>query len=83
MSAAAATATAAATALAVIDPRLALLLRAAAKLELVDAGLEDLGDAFDDIEHSIHLISPCTCEREMVERWERWDRERRQQWRRR
>ena len=66
----------------VIDPRLALLLRAGVKLELVEAGLEDLDHAFDDIERAFHIIWPCHCEREMLDRFERCDREQRQRRRR-
>jgi hypothetical protein len=76
MSAAPATATATATALAVVDPRLVFLLRASTKFTLVEAALQDADEAIDDLEHALHMLRPCTCEREMVERWERWDRER-------
>jgi hypothetical protein len=60
-----------------VDPRLVLLLRAGVKLELVEAGLEDLDHAFDDIERAVHIMSPCHCERKMLDRFARCDREQR------
>jgi hypothetical protein len=63
----------------VIDPRLALLLWAGVKWDLVEAGFEDLDRAFEEIERAIHIMSPCHCEREMLDRFERCDRELRQQ----
>jgi hypothetical protein len=65
-----------------IDPRLVVLLRAAAKLDLVDACLEDLDRAFDDIVDAVLVVEPCACEREMLDRFERYDREQRQRRRR-
>jgi hypothetical protein len=83
-------AAATATGPALVDRRRAFLLRASTKFELVEAALQDADEAIDDLEHALHMLRPCcTYEREMVERWERWDRERgwdrqrRQQWRRR
>jgi hypothetical protein len=58
-----------------VDPRLALLARAGAKLDLIEACLESLDRAFADIEHAVHSISPCACEREMVARLEQLERE--------
>jgi hypothetical protein len=60
-----------------IDPRLALLLWASVKWDLVEAGLEDLDRAFDDIERAVHIVSPCQCEREILDTFERYDRRRR------
>jgi hypothetical protein len=65
-----------------VDPRLVLLLRAGVKWDLVEAGLEDLDHAFDVIERAFHVISPCHCEREMLDRFERCDREQRRRRRR-
>jgi hypothetical protein len=45
-----------------VDPRLVVLLRAGAKFELVEAGLDDLDEAFADIERAVHNISPCQYE---------------------
>jgi hypothetical protein len=65
-----------------IDPRLALLLWASVKWDLVEAGFEDLDHAFDEIERALHIISPCQCEREILDRFERYDHERQRRWRR-
>jgi hypothetical protein len=62
-----------------IDPRLVVLLRASTKLDLIEACLEDLDHAFEEIERAVHIMSPCHCEREMLDRFERCDRELRQQ----
>jgi hypothetical protein len=66
----------------VIDPRFALLLWVGVKWDLVEAGIEDLDHAFDEIERALHIISPCQCEREILDRFERYDRERQRRWRR-
>jgi len=50
-----------------IDPRLAFLERAAARLLLVRACLMDIEEAFDGLVGSLS----CRCSREMVELWER------------
>jgi len=57
-----------------VDPRLALLLRASAKLDLIEACLESLEHAFDDISRGFCLLDPCTCEREILDSFERIDR---------
>lgn len=53
-----------------IDPRLALLARAAAKLFLVEAGIQDLDCAFAELVPAIreNVAPPCLCEREILER---------------
>jgi hypothetical protein len=51
------------------DPRLSLLLRASAKLYLVEAGAETLDDAFADLLHAAHMIAPCMCERATLCAW--------------
>jgi hypothetical protein len=60
-----------------IDPRLALLQHAAAKLALIEESLEDLDRAFDDIVHAVHVVEPCTCERQILDALEEHDRRRR------
>jgi hypothetical protein len=68
-----------------VDPGLAFLARAAAKLELVEAGLEDVDAAIVDLVHALRMMAPCPCERETLAFFERRDREIRQhrlrQWR--
>jgi hypothetical protein len=56
-----------------IDPRLVLLARAAAKLQLIEAGLTNLDTAFDDLVPAFRQIAvaPCQCEREILDNWER------------
>jgi hypothetical protein len=50
-----------------VDPRQAFLARAAAHFELVEAGVMEIGEAFDGLIACLQ----CSCSREMVERWER------------
>jgi hypothetical protein len=50
-----------------IDPRYAFLVRASARLWLVDNCEMDIGDAFDDLVADLQ----CACSREIVVRWER------------
>ena len=50
-----------------VEPRLVFLARAAARFELVEAGVMELGEAFD----GLLVCLQCTCSREMVERGER------------
>jgi hypothetical protein len=52
-----------------IDARLAFLARAAARFELVDAGLMEIVEAYDGLVAGL----PCACARDTVERWERMD----------
>jgi hypothetical protein len=49
------------------DPRPVILARAAASLDLVEAGAVDLDEAFDGLVCSLS----CQYSREMLERWER------------
>jgi len=63
--------------LAVIDPRLAFLARAAARHELVRLGELDIDDAiagliepFEEMTGRL-IIRNCPCNRELLERWER------------
>jgi hypothetical protein len=62
-----------------IDPRLALLARASAKLILVEACVETLDHAFDDISRGFCMLDPCKCEREILDSFERYDCIRREQ----
>jgi hypothetical protein len=54
-----------------VDPRLALLLRAAAKLHLVESGYQDLDTAFADLVSAFREILPCQCEREILDNFSR------------
>src|SRR5690348_12994356 len=54
-----------------IDPRLALLARAATYERLVEAGLVDLADAVGELHHALMLMYPCECAREIFERLDR------------
>jgi hypothetical protein len=52
---------------ALVDPRLAFLARASARLVLVEVGEMDLNEAFDDLIESV-----CDCARwPLAEQWER------------
>jgi hypothetical protein len=53
-----------------VDPRLAFLLRAAAKLHLVECCHQDLDTAFADLVPAFREIAvpPCQCEREILDR---------------
>jgi hypothetical protein len=52
---------------ALVDPRLAFLARASARLVLVEVGAMDLNEAFDDLIESV-----CDCARwPLAEQWER------------
>jgi hypothetical protein len=57
----------------------ALLLRAAVLFHLVEAGEYTPTEAFEKIERAVHMISPCTCEREILASFERIDRKIREQ----
>jgi len=49
-----------------VDPRLAFLARASARLILVESGEMDLGEAFDELVESV-----CDCTRwPLAEQWE-------------
>jgi hypothetical protein len=50
-----------------VDPRLALLARAAARFELVQSGAMDLGEAFDGLVAGLQ----CACDCDLIHRWER------------
>jgi hypothetical protein len=50
-----------------VDPKLALLARAAARFELVRAGELDVDEAFDGLVAGLQ----CSCSRDLVEKWER------------
>ena len=52
-----------------VDPKLAFLHRAHARLILFEAGEMGIDEAFDGLVISLQ----CTCSREMIERWERED----------
>ena len=56
-----------------VDPRLALLARAAARFALVQSGAMDLGEAFDGLVAGLQ----CACDRNHIQRWERQDQRRR------
>jgi hypothetical protein len=52
---------------ALVDPRLAFLARASARLVLVEVGEMDVNEAFDDLIESV-----CDCARwPLAEQWER------------
>jgi hypothetical protein len=58
-----------------VDPRLAFLARASARLILVEVGEMDLDTAFAELVPAFREITaPCTCDREMLARWEQLDR---------
>ena len=56
-----------------VDPRLALLARASTWLALVEHEAATLDEAIEALTPAFYAIttSPCACDREMVERWER------------
>jgi hypothetical protein len=56
-----------------VDPRLALLARAAAWLTLVEHEAATLDEAIEALTPAFYgiTLSPCACDREMLERWER------------
>jgi hypothetical protein len=59
-----------------IDPRLAFLACASARLNLVEIGEMELDTAFAELVPAFREITaPCTCDREMLARWEQLDRE--------
>jgi len=47
------------------DPRLAFLVRASARLTLVEAGEMEIDEAI------VGLVDQCACDREMIARWDR------------
>jgi hypothetical protein len=54
-----------------IDPRLALLARAAARLILVQEGAMTIDEAFDGIAIAFHeIVAPCTCDAGLLAYWE-------------
>jgi hypothetical protein len=58
-----------------VDPRLAFLARASARWLLVEAGEMDLGIAFAELVPVFREITaPCTCDSEMLSRWQQLDR---------
>jgi len=58
-----------------VDPRLAFLARASARLILVEVGEMELGIAFAELVPVFRKITaPCTCDREMLSRWRELDR---------
>jgi hypothetical protein len=59
-----------------VDPLLAVLLRAACLFDLVEAGVLTPLEAFDRLEQAVHMVAPCTCEAEILDSFERHDRER-------
>jgi hypothetical protein len=56
-----------------IDPRLAFLLRAAARYDLVECGLLDLEAAFDFefVETFLEITAACTCQRAIHRHFDR------------
>jgi hypothetical protein len=58
------------------DPRLSFMARAAARLILVEAELMDIGEAFDGLIEAFEALAPCQCGREILDRWDRNDRQR-------
>ena len=50
-----------------VDPRLAFLHRAHARLMLFEAGLMGIAEAFDGLVASLQ----CSCSRDLVQKWER------------
>jgi hypothetical protein len=54
-----------------VDPGLAFLHRAHARLLLAEAGELDLDDAIAGLADAFHWLVPCACVREIVDRWER------------
>jgi hypothetical protein len=56
-----------------IDPRLVLLARASAWLALVEHDVATPDEAIEALTPAFYAIttSPCACDREMLERWER------------
>jgi hypothetical protein len=56
-----------------VDPRLVLLARASAWLALVEHEAATLDEAIEALTPAFYGItsSPCACDREMLERWER------------
>jgi hypothetical protein len=56
-----------------VDPRSAFLARASAWLALVEAEAATLDEAIEALTPAFYAIttSPCACDREMLERWER------------
>jgi hypothetical protein len=63
-----------------VDPRLVFLVRAAAKLHLVEACYQDLDAAFADLVPAFRQIAvpPCQCERKILASLERHHRKQRQ-----
>jgi hypothetical protein len=60
-----------------IDPHLAVLLRAACLFDLVEAGELTPLQAFGRLQRAIDIISPCQCSCETLDAFERYDCERR------
>jgi hypothetical protein len=58
------------------DPLLAVLLRAACLFDLVEAAVLTPLEAFGRLEHAVHAVSPCACEREILDAFAQHDRER-------
>ena len=57
-------------------PLLAVLLRAACLFDLVEAAVLTPLEAFGRLEHAVHAVSPCACEREILDAFAQHDRER-------
>jgi hypothetical protein len=64
-----------------VDPRLVFLERAAAKLVLIEACVQDLDSAFNDLVPAFREIAvpPCQCEREILQHIEAEHRRMREQ----
>lgn len=60
-----------------VDPRLVFLLRAAAKLHLIEAGHQGLDLAFSELVPAFRDIAvpPCQCEREILDNFARYKRQ--------
>jgi hypothetical protein len=56
-----------------VDPRLAFLARASAWLALVEHEAATLDEAIEALTPAFYAIttSPCACDRELLERWDR------------
>jgi hypothetical protein len=64
-----------------VDPRLAFLARASARWLLVETGEMDLPTAFGELVPAFReLTGPCTCDRELLSRWQQLDRRRLPRW---
>jgi hypothetical protein len=54
-----------------VDPRLAFLARAAARFELVKAGVMEIGEAFDGLIACLQCSCSVVAAAKMIDQWER------------